>query len=324
MMRIDVHAHFTERSYYEDLATLPGVTVERHATGMSYLLRNGSKWLPFRDFMFDPDAQLRDMDRKGIDLRILSLSTPSVYLFETGRREEVCRRSNDLIVEQVRKAPVRFRAVATLPLPDVDAALEELERVRRAEEIVGVAMGSNLDGVPLSDPRLENLWSRLDELRLPVIEHPMIPLFADAMNEFTLPFRVGFMLDTSLALCRMIYAGVFERYPNFPFVVAHTGASFLDLMERLDNGFRLYEECRQHITRLPSEYAKSLYYDSCCFFTPLLSMAREIVGADRILFGTDYPFIDMDASHVQQLGAPAAEENLLLGGNAARLFGLKW
>ena len=109
MMRIDVHAHFTERSYYEDLATLPGVTVERHATGMSYLLRNGSKWLPFRDFMFDPDAQLRDMDRKGIDLRILSLSTPSVYLFETGRREEVCRRSNDLIVEQVRKAPVRFR-----------------------------------------------------------------------------------------------------------------------------------------------------------------------------------------------------------------------
>ena len=104
----------------------------------------------------------------------------------------------------------------------------------------------------------------------------MIPVFADAMDELTLPVRVGFLLDTSLAVCHMIYGGVFERYPDFPFVVAPTGAAFLDLMERLDNGFRFYTECREHITKLPSEFAKRFYYDRCSFFGPLLMMDREI------------------------------------------------
>lgn len=321
-MRIDVHAHFMDRGYYEALASLPGVSVERSQQGMGFLMRNGSKWLPFKDSMFEPDGQLRDMDRKGIDLRILSLSTPSVYPFAGQKKIDLCRQTNDLMIAEARKHPGRFLAVATLPLIDVQASLDELERMRGVSEMVGVTIGSNIDGIPLSDRRLDPVWARLNELRMPVFEHPMVPTFASAMDEFTLPVRVGFLLDTSLAVCRMIYAGVFERYPDFPFIVAHTGAAFLDPMERLDNGFRFYTECQEHITKLPSEFAKQFYYDSCSFYGPLLMMAREIVGIDKLMFGTDYPFVDAGLSHIENLNVPDLEKQQIFGGNAARLLGL--
>ena len=167
-------------------------------------------------------------------------------------------------------------------------------------------------------------WLDPVEIRrlLEVYGVPMVPTFAAAMNEFTLPVRVGFLLDTSLAMCRMIYAGVFERHPQIPFIVAHTGASFLDLMERLDNGFRNYTECREHITRLPSEFAKAFYYDTCSFFGPLIMLAHGYIGRDKLLLGTDYPFIDRGPEHVLQLPLTDEDKALMLGGNAHRLFKL--
>jgi aminocarboxymuconate-semialdehyde decarboxylase len=321
-LRIDIHAHFVERFYYEALERLPGVAVEHRNSGLSFLLRNGRPWLPFRDEMFDPEEQLRDMDRKNIDLRILSLSTPSVYEFDPQTRIELCRQLNDRVIEITAKRPDRFRAFASLPLPDVDASLVELNRISAALEVVGITLGSNLAGMPLSDLSLERLWAAFDKLKIPVAEHPMVPVFAAAMDEFALGVRVGFVLDTSLAVSRMIYAGVFERYPNFPFIVAHTGMAFIELMERLDNGFRHYADCQKHITRLPSEFSKNFYYDSCSFFAPAIEMARNIFGPEQLMFGTDFPFIDQGPGHVEAVSIPRHEKDMILGGNAQRLFKL--
>lgn len=321
-MRIDVHAHFTTRSYYDELEQMPGITVERRDAGVHFLKRKGSNWLPFWDRMFDPDDLIRDMDAKAIDLRILSLSTPSVYEFDAATRIRVAREQNDALIARIARDPDRLRGVVTLPLPDVEASLAELERVYAAPGMVGLALGSNLDGVALSDPRLEPLWQCLDALRYPVVEHPMVPTFVGAMDEFALGVRVGFLYDTSLALARMIYAGVFERYPNMPFVVAHTGAAFVDLLERLDNGYRNYADCRQHITKLPSEFAKKFWYDTCSFFPPFIEMVAGIVGTGRMMFGTDYPFIDRDDAHVSALSFDATDKKAILGGNAKALFRL--
>lgn len=321
-MKIDIHSHYTRRPYYEALEAMPGVSVDRRPKGSHFLKRNGSNWIPFWDSMFDPDDLIRDMDRKSIDIRILSLSTPGVYEFDPVNRIRICRAENDALIVRIARDPDRLRGVITLPLPDVEAALAELERVRQAPGIVGLALGSHLDGVALSDPRLEPLWARLDSLRMPVLEHPMVPTYADAMDEFALGVRVGFIYDTSLAVARMIYAGIFERYPNFPFVVAHTGAAFVDLLERLDNGYRNYADCSQHITRLPSDFAKAFWYDTCSFSPPFINMVREIVGTDKLLFGTDYPFIDRDDAHIRALGADEEDCRRILGGNAQRLFAL--
>jgi aminocarboxymuconate-semialdehyde decarboxylase len=106
-------------------------------------------------------------------------------------------------------------------------------------------------------------------------------------------------------------------------VIAHTGGALLMLLERLDNGYRLFPDCRKYINRLPSEYAARLYYDTCTFGEAALMFGREVVGAKQLLLGTDDPFIGSDASHVTRLDIPAAEKAAILGGNAARMFGLR-
>jgi aminocarboxymuconate-semialdehyde decarboxylase len=178
-MKIDVHSHQIEEIFFDALRSLPGVTVQVKPDRFSYLLKDGKTWLPFRPEMFDPDHLIREMDRKGIDISILSMNTPSVYIFEERQRIDLARRLNDSIVARAQRNPDRVRGFATLPLPDIEASLRELERIAHAPGVVGIGVGSNFDGVALDDPRLEPVWARISSLGLPVSEHPMLPTFAD-------------------------------------------------------------------------------------------------------------------------------------------------
>ena len=320
-MKIDIHCHQIEELFHDALKALPGVTVRVNPDRFSYLLKNGKTWLPFRPEMFDPDHLIREMDRKGIDMSIISMNTPSVYIFDKQRRIELARQLNDAIIARAKRNPDRVRGFATLPLPDVEASLLELERIDDAPGVVGVAIGSNLDGVALDDRSFEPLWAQLSDRDLPLFEHPMLPAFAEHLPGYALPIRVGFPFDTSLCVTRMIYGGVFERHPGLKFIVAHTGSAFLGLLERLDHGFQLFHECSEHITQPPSVFArKNLYYDTCVFSKAFIEMAVGEIGEDRFLFGTDYPFIISDPKYVEALDLPERQKQKILGGNARRLF----
>jgi aminocarboxymuconate-semialdehyde decarboxylase len=222
----------------------------------------------------------------------------------------------------VKAHPDRFAGIGSLPLGDVEAALDELDRIVGELELKGVMIGSNVGGVQVNDARFEPVWAKIDALRLPVFEHPMFPPNI-RKEEFELPLRLGFIFDTTTAATRLIYSGVFERYPNFPYIMAHTGGALLMVLERLDNGYRLFPDCRQHIKKLPSEYAKRLYYDTASFYGPAIMMAHGIVGPEQILWGTDEPMLGDDSSLIDGLPLPAADKAKILGGNAARIFGLK-
>lgn len=322
-MRIDVHAHIVDRDYVEALTRLRGLTAERTADGKTLLRRDGYTVAWSRPDMFDIAHRLREMDRKGIDVRILSLSTPNVYPWGGAAQVAAARQANDALARLCRAHPDRFAGLASLPLANADAALDELERAVGELGMKGVVIGSNVDGMAMNDARMERVWARIDALRLPVFEHPMFPRDTSDLGEFELPLRVGLIFDTTLAATRMIYGGIFERYPNFPYILGHTGGAVLTILERLDNGYRLFPDCRKHITRLPSEYAKKLYYDTCAFAAPPLRMAIETVGVSQLLFGTDDPYIDSDAAHVERLALGAGDQAAILGGNAARIFGLR-
>jgi aminocarboxymuconate-semialdehyde decarboxylase len=321
-VKIDFHAHIVDRQYLDDLVGTLSLTAEKTPDGKVLYRHRGHTVAWTREDMFDLDARLRDMDAKGIDIRVLSLSTPNVYLWPSDQQIAVTRRINDALARICRRHPDRFIGLASLPLRNVDAALVELDRAINELGMKGVVVGSNIDGLQLDDPSFERIWARIDGLQLPVFEHPMFPKEEAGLEGFELPLRLGFIFDTTLAATRLIYSGVFERYPNFPYVMAHTGGALPMVLERLDNGYRLFPDCRKYISKLPSEYAKKLYYDTTSFGSEGLLFAIKLVGIDRLLFGTDDPFIGADAAHVEKLPISSQEISQVVGGNARRLLSL--
>jgi aminocarboxymuconate-semialdehyde decarboxylase len=317
---IDFHSHIVDRPYLEDLITTMSLTAEATPDGKTLYRHRGHTVAWIKDGMYDIDARVREMDAKGIDVRVMSLSTPNVYVWPADQQVEVARRINDAMARICRKHPDRFIGLASLPMRNVEASLIELDRAVNELGMKGIAIGSNVDGLQLDDPLFEKIWARIDELRLPVFEHPMFPKNEDGLEGFELPLRLGFIFDTTLSATRLIYSGVFERYPHFPYVMAHTGGALAMVMERLDNGYRLFPDCRKYISRLPSEFAKKLYYDTTSFGSAALQFAISSVGVDHLLFGTDDPFINADTSHVEKLPLTADEKTKILGGNAKRLL----
>jgi aminocarboxymuconate-semialdehyde decarboxylase len=318
-MKIDIHAHIVDQRYIEGLKSTLKLETQQTADGKTLFRHNGYTMAWSRDDMFDIGERLRQMDRKKIDLRVLSLSTPSVYLWDAVAQVQVTRDINDALARICRQHPDRFAGLASLPLKNVEASLAELDRAVNELGMKGVAIGSNIDGAALDEPRFEPLWARIDALRLPVFEHPMFPDTTN-LGDYELPLRVGLIFDTTLVATRLIYSGIFERYPNFPYIMAHTGGALLMILERLDNGYRLFPDCRKHISRLPSEYAARLFYDTTAFGQSALEFALKAVGPNQILFGTDDPFIDADTSHVDRLSLPDLDRAAIMGGNAQRLL----
>jgi aminocarboxymuconate-semialdehyde decarboxylase len=203
------------------------------------------------------DQTLAAMDANGVATAIASFTGPGPWLGAANLQasRDLARQCNEYQAKLTVDHSGRFGFFATLPLPDVEASLMELERIKDAPGIVGIGVGSNFDGVALDDHRLESMWARIAEIGLPVSEHPMLPTFAQHLPGYALPIRVGFPFDTTLCVTRMIYGGVFERHPKLSFIVPHTGSAFLGLLERLDHGFHLFHECREYITQLPSVFA---------------------------------------------------------------------
>jgi aminocarboxymuconate-semialdehyde decarboxylase len=321
MMKIDIHAHIVDRAYVERLGQDPSMT-RLEEDGKTFLKHHGNTSVWWREGMFDMDARIAEMDRLGIDVRVISLSTPNVYVWKGQEQVQVAREMNDRLADMCAAHPDRFVGLASLPLDDVDAALEELARATGKLKLKGVALGSNIAGEHLDAPRFEPFWAQLNALKVPVFMHPMFPPPSEAMSGFELPLRLGLPFDTTLAATRLIYSGVLERHPDVVLILAHTGGTLIPLLQRLDNGFRIFPECRKHITRLPSVIARQLYYDTASFSPELLAMAINAVGVSQLLFATDDPYISANTEHVDALSVSDADKAAIFGGNAKRLLGM--
>src|SRR3954462_5484430 len=173
-MKIDVHSHLFDQRYFD--AMWKDFTLERSTTreGQTLMRKNGFTYMWYRDNFFDIDHRLHVMDKQGIDMRVLSLSSPNVYDWQGARQVELARLMNDATAAMVRSHPDRFAGVGSLPLGDVQASLAEIDRIMEAG-LHGGMIGSNIAGVQVNAPRFEPVWAKIDKLRLPVFEHPMFP-----------------------------------------------------------------------------------------------------------------------------------------------------
>jgi aminocarboxymuconate-semialdehyde decarboxylase len=323
---IDVHNHYYPPAYINALQTGPSnVKVTIDADGNPWLHYPGDYNIAVRGHR-DIDYREGVLKQLGVDTQVISLTTPGTHVESVAMAARLASLVNDAFARVVRDKKGRFAAYATLPLNDPGASVRELERACGQLGMRGALLFSNVNGVALADERFWPLYEAADALGAVLHIHPTDPVGVEAMTDYWLMPLVGFLMDTTLAAAKLVFAGVPKRFPRIRWVLGHLGGAIPYLAERLDRGFHAFRECRVNINRPPSEYLKQFYYDTVNFDRDALQLAIAFAGVDHILAGSDYPHqIGSIPSMLESLrGLPISETDRakILGGNAARLFNL--
>ncbi|HEV8534809.1 MAG TPA: amidohydrolase family protein [Candidatus Limnocylindria bacterium] len=324
-MKLDLHTHYYPPAYFERIERSGGdFSFRTSPTGQRIIRYRGARFFGITAPMTDVAKRLEDMDRVGIDTEVISLSTPNVYFAEGKAQADVARLVNDAYADLAAKHHGRFLGFASIPMDDPDAAVRELERALDELRMQGVVLLSNIRGRALADPAYRPFLAEADRRGACVFVHPMIPSAAEAFTEYVLGPIVGFPFDTTLAIAKLCYAGVFKELPNIRWLVAHAGGAVPYLMERLDSGWRDFAECRVNIDEPPSVYLKRLNYDTVTFSPHNLRLLRDVVGADHMVMGSDYPHllgsIDRAVSSIEAMDFVAREKDRIFSGTALAIM----
>jgi len=324
-LRYDLHTHYYPPSYFERIRGAGGdFAFSQDPTGRTIITYRGARFFGVTPPMTDPAKRIEDMDRVGIDVEVVSLSTPNVYFVSGEKQADVAREANDGYAELITRHPKRFKGLASIPMDAPDAALKELHRALFELKLNGVILLSNIRGRALTAPLYRPFFEEANHQKLCILLHPMLPANAEPFSEYVLGPLVAFPFDTTLAVARMCFDGLLRDFPDIRWVIGHLGGAIPYLSERLDNGFRDFAECRAKITELPSTYLKRLYYDTVSFSPYTLRMAREWVGSDHMVMGSDYPHllgsIERAVSSIEALPIPDAEKQRIFSGTALRIL----
>lgn len=320
---IDVHTHYLASALVRALerrTELPRISEGPEGRQIEYGQGNIHPYLPA---MGDVELRLRDMDEQGIDLALLSINIPGVDWFPVTDGPSVAQEINDELVELVASHPDRFAALATLPLQAPEAAAAELERAMGAG-FRGAMIYSNVAGRPLDAPELRVVFDTAARLEAPIFIHPTFPLTAGTVDAYALIPTLGFMFDTTTAAVRLVLDGLYERHPEFRLVLAHAASLLPQLAGRIDYEAERHHNGRGALSVNPSEQLRLIFTDSVCVWPPALRNALDLVGSERMMFGSDYPFWEPERT-VATIEAAGLEPELvraLKGENAERLFGL--
>jgi aminocarboxymuconate-semialdehyde decarboxylase len=323
--KLDLHTHYYPPIYFDKIRELPSeFSFDKSPSGQTIITYRGARFFGVTRAMTDVARRLDDMDRVGIDVEVVSLSTPNVFFTDAGHQPESARIVNDSYAELIAQHPQRFKAFASIPMDAPDAALRELHRAIDDLKLNGVILLSNIGGKPLTSPAYRPFFEEANRMKLCILLHPMLPANTDPFREYVLGPIVGFMFDTTLAVARMCFDGMLRELPDIRWIVAHLGGAVPYLMERMDNGWRDFPECRAKIDELPSVYLKRLYYDTVNFNPHMLMMVREMIGADRMVMGSDYPHllgsIDRAVSSIEGLGISDNEKQRIFAGTALTIL----
>jgi aminocarboxymuconate-semialdehyde decarboxylase len=323
--KLDLHTHFYPPIYFDRIRELPSeFSFAASPSGQTIITYRGARFFGVTPAMTDVSQRLDDMDRVGIDVEVVSLSTPNVFFADAQHQPEIARMVNDAYAELVALHPKRFKGFASIPMDNPDAALQELHRAIAELKLNGVILLSNIGGKPLTSLEYRPFFAEANRMKLCILLHPMLPANAEPFREYVLGPIIGFMFDTTLAVARMCFDGLLHEFPDIRWIVAHLGGAVPYLMERMDNGWRDFPECRANIDELPSTYLKRLYYDTVNFNPHMLMMARNMIGSDRMVLGSDYPHllgsIDRAVSSIQSLEIPEEEKRMIFEGTALSIL----
>ena len=329
-MKIDIHTHilpreiprWTERFGYGRFLHLEecGPCAARMMIGDKFFREIESN-------CWDPDVRLQECDRDGVHIQVLSI-VPVLFNYWAKPQDalETSRYFNDYIAETVNRYPTRFIGLGTVPLQDPEMAIEEMHRCVDELGMVGVEIGSHVNDWNLNAPELFPFFEACARAGASIFVHPWEMMGKERMERYWLPWLVGMPAETSLAICSMIFGGVFEKLPGLKVAFAHGGGSFPATISRIEHGFNVRPDlCAIDNPKSPRSYLGKFYIDSLVHDERMLDYLIDLMGADRIALGSDYPF-PLGEHHPGKLieSMPYSEhtKEMLLSGTALEWMGI--
>jgi aminocarboxymuconate-semialdehyde decarboxylase len=323
---IDIHAHYVNPTVIDAVRKRPetyGVRVEGSGN-KKWFSFNGKNSRPFFRKMTDLSLRLTHMNDTGVGMEILS-TWVDLFGYELPRDESVafCSLINEGLQKAVLRGRGRFSAIATLPLPHGKEAADVLEKSVTEMGLAGAMIGTNVIDMNLDESFLEPLWTKAEQLDVPIVLHPTMPKFGGRLSKHYLENLIGNPLDTTIAAASLIFSGVPDRHPKLKIVLLHGGGYLPYGFGRLDHGFGVREECKTGAENSPSHYLRKFYYDTVIYNKNALKYLAGIAGRNNLLLGTDCPF-DMELPDpVNFVKSVIPFHEAVLHSNAERLFKLK-
>lgn len=327
-MRIDIHNHVIPSRIIERIAQSPrefAARIDGAADARTVTHEQGYAYPLFAEF-HDPQAKLESMDRKGIDIAVISPAPPMFYYWaDVDLAIKAARLVNDGIADMVAYAPRRLRGMATIPLQHTDAAIAEMERVVRDHGFKAIEIGTSVEGAQLAEAKFRPILRRAQELRLFVFAHPYYIGAKTGLECYYLTNLIGNPLDTAVMLANMMFSGALDELDALRICLAHGGGFTPYQIGRLVHGHRVRRETRARSTTSPKDLLGRLYFDSLVFDPQALRYLIDLVGADHVCIGTDSPF-DMADEHPAQTidavpGLTNDERDQICCGTALQLLG---
>jgi aminocarboxymuconate-semialdehyde decarboxylase len=351
-MKIDLHTHILPHDWpdLDKKYGYPGfVRLDHYKPCCARMMMGERVFREITDNVWDPKRRIEECDRDGVSMQVLS-TVPVMFSYWAKAADalDLSRRLNDHIAEVVRHHPKRFAGLGTIPMQDPDLAAGELERCVRELGLRGAQIGTHVDANPHSgridtlnfdNAFLQPVWSAAEQLAAAIFVHPWDMLGKERIPKYWLPWLVGMPAETSLAICSMIFGGVFERFPKLRVAFAHGGGAFPFTIGRIEHAFHVRPDlCATDNSANPRSYLARenkkgdvaparFYVDSLVHDPDALKLLLKLFGARRVALGSDYPFPLGEANPGKLIESmkelSAKERTQLFSGTAREFLGLK-
>jgi len=325
MKTIDIHAHWYPAEwirFFEKGGPKEGAAFER--TAGKYRIKTEKLVNAFDERFVDLDSRIEKMDETRIDMHALSLTTPMVYWASPGLGLALSQAFNDAASAAHARHPQRFVGLAMVPMQAPAAALKELERAAKLPGMRGMYLATNVNGQELDEKAFWDVYAKCEDLGWPIFLHPVDTIGQDRTRRYYLKNLLGNPYDTGVAAACLVFGGVLDRFEKLEINLPHAGGAFPGLIGRLDHGARVRPELR-HMKQPPSAYLRRFTYDTIGHDDRINMNLVRLVGADRVMLGSDYCFdmgLDDPLATVQRLKITQEEKNLIAGANALKLLRL--
>jgi aminocarboxymuconate-semialdehyde decarboxylase len=344
-VKIDLHTHILPRDW-PDLDAKYGysgfVRFDHYKPCCARMMIGDRVFREITDNVWEPRRRIEEMDAAGVSIQVLS-TVPVMFSYWARPKDalDLSRFLNDHIAEVVREHPNRFVGLGTIPLQEVDLAAQELERCVTQLGLRGAEIGTHVDpnehchGADcrnLDDRSLDVVWKTAEQLNAAIFVHPWDMMGKERMPKYWLPWLVGMPAETCLAICSMIFSGIFERFPKLRVAFAHGGGAFPFTIGRIEHAFYVRPDLVAIDNKInPRNYLASgetparFYVDSLVHDTDALKILLKLFGAQRVALGSDYPFPLGEARAgqlIESMDLSDREKGQLLSRTAREFLGL--